>query len=405
LPRSKSIDLPALSTDGRWLSFSIARTVPNGIHRGFPGLMDLTTGELFDPAVDVGDFTSFDSVITGDGRGLVISTQADLDLRLGNADHNMELFYYDRVTGSFTQISETTGGIGSRPGGCPPYRPQVNSDGSMIVVGGLLRFDEEFCHLDGPQRNEADGFWFRFFRAVRKRPGNRGPVFERPEDVRVVAGDTLTMTFAAEDPDGDLISFFAQLKDGFDVPPGSVITDHYDGTATFRWPTRLEDAGTHVLRVAAFDEGGGEVFHDVTISVVPGRGTPLETATPTDTRTPRGTDTPTAPASTEIPNTVTPAPPTPSAPATTSVPATPTIDATPSAGATPSVSATPAVTCPGDCNGDGEVSIDELITGVGITINSELLSTCPALACGSANSATVDCLLRAIDAALNGCPR
>ena len=30
-----------------------------------------------------------------------------------------------------------------------------------------------------------------------------------------------------------------QVKDGDDVPPGSVITDHHDGTADFNWPTSV----------------------------------------------------------------------------------------------------------------------------------------------------------------------
>jgi hypothetical protein len=46
-----------------------------------------------------------------------------------------------------------------------------------------------------------------------------------------------------------------------------------------------------------------------------------------------------------------------------------------------------------------------LITRTGITLSHDLISTCPAFARSRANSATVDCLLRAIDAALNGCPR
>ena len=156
LPDSKAVGLTALSADGRWLSFIVTRDLPNGIRRSFPALMDLETGELRDPVVDVGDFTSFDSVITGDGRGVVISTQADLDPRVGNADHNMELFYYDLATGALTQITETTGGIGRHPGGCPSYRPYVSQDASVILLNGFHRLSVESCVLDGPQRTERD---------------------------------------------------------------------------------------------------------------------------------------------------------------------------------------------------------------------------------------------------------
>ncbi len=351
LPSTTTLGTSAVSEDGRWLSFAVSRPLSGGGSRSFPALVDLQTGEVHDPAVDVGNFTSFDSVITGDGRGLVISTEADLDPRVGNADHNMEIFYYDRASGEFSQVTETTGGIGSTPGNCPSYRPYVNRDGSVLALEGFLRFSVELCHLDGPQRNEEDGFWLRLLRIVRRRPGNHPPNFEAPADQQLAAGETLSLEMSATDPDGDPISFFAQLKGGFDVPAGSVITDHHDGTASFRWPTRPEQAGTYVLRMAAFDEGGGEVFHDVTIEV-------------------------TARAGAEATST----------PATT---ATPTQKA-------------PTITCPGDCDGDGQVMVGELITGVNIALGRAPLTACPAFDCSGAG-ATIGCLTRAVAASLYGC--
>jgi hypothetical protein len=104
-------------------------------------------------------------------------------------------------------------------------------------------------------------------RAVRKRPGNRAPQLRHVEDARVLAGDRLALEFAATDPDGDSIVFFTQIIGGEDVPPGSEIEDRRDGTAALRWRTRPEHAGVYPLRVAAFDEGGGETFLDFTINV------------------------------------------------------------------------------------------------------------------------------------------
>ncbi len=121
--------------------------------------------------------------------------------------------------------------------------------------------------------------------------------------------------------------FFAQLKGGQDVPPGSTITDHHDGTATFRWPTKPEQVGTYPLRVAAFDEGGGEVYHDVTIAV------------------------------------------------------------------------TATASCTGDCNGDGQVTIDEILTGVSMALGSLGPTACPAYA----GPVSVDQILTAVNNALNGC--
>jgi hypothetical protein len=259
------VDIPALSGDGRWLSFPLFSAERQ---RSLPALLDMQSGVLSAPVVDVGTFTSFDSAVTRDGRGIIISTEADLDPRVGNADHNLELFYYDRTNRRATQITETIGGIGRTPGGCESYRTSASANGAVMAFA-FQRISLESCMLDGPQRNEADGFAFGFVRAVRNRPGNVGVVLSPLPDPRVVAGETLKMDIIAQDADGDPISFFAQAKDGEDVPPGSTITDHYDGTATFEWVTKPEDAGDHVLRVAAFDEGGGEMFQDVMISVVP----------------------------------------------------------------------------------------------------------------------------------------
>jgi hypothetical protein len=274
LPKSLyHVDIPALSGDGHWLSFPVMQPFGTEGAHGVSALLDTQSGTLSAPLVDAGSYTSFDSAVTRDGAGVIISTQADLDPRVGNADHNLELFYYDLATRQVTQITETTDGIGRTPRRCPPYRPSVSQDGSVLVFGFVRISGVEGCYLDGPQRNEADSFVFRFLRAVRKRPGNNGPVFDEVPGQRVAAGDTLTLDMTAHDPDGDPISFFAQEKGGTDVFPGSVITDHYDGTATFQWPTGPQDVGDHVLRVAAFDEGGAEVFHDITLSIVPGDAT------------------------------------------------------------------------------------------------------------------------------------
>ncbi len=62
-------------------------------------------------------------------------------------------------------------------------------------------------------------------------------------------------------------------------------------------------------------------------------------------------------------------------------------------------------TCPGDCNRDGEVTINEVVTGMNF-----LLDTLPATDCflsfernGDA-FVTVDELIVAVNAALSGCP-
>ena len=85
--------------------------------------------------------------------------------------------------------------------------------------------------------------------------------------------------------------------------------------------------------------------------------------------------------------------------------ATPTANATtpglPSA--TPTASAPPQTFCVGDCDQNGTVTIDELITGVNIALGVASLSACPGIDCDDSATVTVDCLVRAVDSALNGC--
>jgi hypothetical protein len=126
------------------------------------------------------------------------------------------------------------------------------------------------------------------------------------------------------------------------------------------------------------------------------------TVTPTPTDTPDVTDTPTASA-TPTP-TDTPAP----TEAVTETPAeTPTVTETPpptdTATLTPSPSPTPR--CPGDCNGDGSVAIDEIVLAVAIASSGGSTAPCPAVDANADERITVDELTRAVNSALHGCAR
>lgn len=62
--------------------------------------------------------------------------------------------------------------------------------------------------------------------------------------------------------------------------------------------------------------------------------------------------------------------------------------------------------CIGDCNGDGQVTVDEIITGVAIILGDAPPTACSAFdpCSGGSIGLHVDCLLAAIDNLLNGCP-
>jgi photosystem II stability/assembly factor-like uncharacterized protein len=59
--------------------------------------------------------------------------------------------------------------------------------------------------------------------------------------------------------------------------------------------------------------------------------------------------------------------------------------------------------CTGDCNRNGTVTVDELMTGVRIALTSASINSCPEFACRGTNQVSVDCLVQGVDAALNTC--
>jgi len=72
----------------------------------------------------------------------------------------------------------------------------------------------------------------------------------------------------------------------------------------------------------------------------------------------------------------------------------------------PTVTPTPErPTCVGDCNGDGQVTVDEIIVGVNIALGETDIAVCPAFDADGNGTVTVDELVQGIDNALNGCPQ
>jgi hypothetical protein len=60
--------------------------------------------------------------------------------------------------------------------------------------------------------------------------------------------------------------------------------------------------------------------------------------------------------------------------------------------------------CIGDCNFDGNVTIDELILGVNIALETSPTQACPPIDANNDAAVTIDELVSAVIAALNGCP-
>jgi hypothetical protein len=60
--------------------------------------------------------------------------------------------------------------------------------------------------------------------------------------------------------------------------------------------------------------------------------------------------------------------------------------------------------CPGDCDGDGEVTVSELLTGVNILLGNLLLDECPAFDENGDQEISVSELVQGVLDAINGCP-
>jgi hypothetical protein len=80
---------PTVSGAGRWMTFVVS-TPELFAYRG--ARIDLETGIVEFPLAGLTEFPTFDAVISEDASTVVISSRADLDPRVGNADHNQELF-------------------------------------------------------------------------------------------------------------------------------------------------------------------------------------------------------------------------------------------------------------------------------------------------------------------------
>lgn len=59
----------------------------------------------------------------------------------------------------------------------------------------------------------------------------------------------------------------------------------------------------------------------------------------------------------------------------------------------------------GDCDRDGEVALDELVTGIGVALGERSMHDCPLLDADADGAAGVDDLIAAVDAAMNGTER
>jgi hypothetical protein len=79
----------------------------------------------------------------------------------------------------------------------------------------------------------------------------------------------------------------------------------------------------------------------------------------------------------------------------------PTPTPTPSPGSTPTPTAT--ASCVGDCDGDGQVTVDEILTLIDVALGSAAITQCEPGDSNRDGRITIDEILIAVDNGLNGC--
>ena len=73
------------------------------------------------------------------------------------------------------------------------------------------------------------------------------------------------------------------------------------------------------------------------------------------------------------------------------------------AGTDPANPNDPPPACVGDCDHSGAVTIDELVTGVGIALGTRPLAGCPSFDCNGDGQVSVAEIIAAVTAALTAC--
>ncbi len=98
------------------------------------------------------------------------------------------------------------------------------------------------------------------FRITVQPEPNQPPQLNAVPDQNVFAGETISLTVSATDPNGTIPTLTASP-----VPDGAQWTDNGDGTAVFQWTPTLADVGQHTIMVTAFD---GEDTDTTTFQII-----------------------------------------------------------------------------------------------------------------------------------------
>ena len=97
-----------------------------------------------------------DATISDDGNRIAFVSVGNLVPSVGNADGNPELFFFNRLTSTFTQGTNTQSTFGVRPFSVFQQNPSLSSDGSVVAFLSSANFDP-VDPLIPPGNDDGDG--------------------------------------------------------------------------------------------------------------------------------------------------------------------------------------------------------------------------------------------------------
>jgi hypothetical protein len=404
-------------------------------------------GAIFshDGSVTVVDCTIADNHSTGSGAGIVVYSDSSAsftidDTLIANNGANECIF-----TGSVTPTGMgnliMSNGSGTQPfGACPGVVTNVDPQLGMLQDNGgptptmsiplyssamsaadpatSLPYDQRYA--DRPQ---GGGWDIGAFQLCRRKLLNSQILQLAPcGETNVMPPVTTTLIMDVSPPAGGTTD---PAPGSHDVELNSVVpitATTNPGWFFIKWTGPVGDAYNSSTTVAMYQSQEITALFDTTPPP------PSRTPTPSASRTATTTDTPSpTPTATNTPLPMATATPADTSTPTFTVAATSTTTARPADTATPTSTTAPMstattrpadtatatltvaptpieVACPGDCNRDGSVTVNELLTLVNIALGNTNVSACLAGDLNHDGQISISEILAAVNAALSGCP-
>jgi uncharacterized repeat protein (TIGR01451 family) len=231
--------IPTINADGTRIAFKSSANLtggnPDGTEEIF--LFDTTTNTLSQITNTTGSVGSFRIVSNADGTRIAFESSANLTG--GNPDGNFEVFLYDTTAGTLTQITNTNGAFSGSP--------SINADGTRLVFqsGANLTGGNPDCNREIFLYNATTGTYTQITSTT------VGGSFESPinsDGTRIALASTANLT--GGNPDGTEEIFLYNATSG-------TFTQITSATAGNSFEPSISADGTRIAFSSRADLTGG----------------------------------------------------------------------------------------------------------------------------------------------------